>query len=117
EDIDVDGVNIPAGSMLTLFFAAGNRDPRRFRDPDTFDMFRTDNDVAKAFGGNAEHLGFGGGPHVCLGMQTTKRELEIALNLLLDNTADLRLADDYQPRWEGVLSRALSTLELSYICV
>ena len=52
-------------------------------------MFRTDNDVAKA-----EHLGFGGGPHVCLGMQTTKCELEIALNLLLDNTADLRLADE-----------------------
>ena len=75
-------------------------------------MFRTDNDVAKA-----EHLGFGGGPHVCLGMQTTKCELEIALNLLLDNTADLRLADGYRPRWEGVLSRALTTLELTYTSV
>jgi cytochrome P450 len=117
EDIDVDGVTIPAGSMLTLFFAAGNRDPRRFAEPDTFDIFRSDNDVAKAFGGNAEHLGFGGGPHVCLGMQTTKCELEIALNLLLDNTADLRLADGYVPRWEGVLSRALTTLELTYASV
>jgi cytochrome P450 len=117
EDVDVDGVTIPQGSMVTLFFASGNRDPRRFADPDTFDMFRTDNDVTKAFGGNAEHLGFGGGPHVCLGMQTTKRELEIALNLLLDNTSDLRLADGYQPRWSGVLSRALSTLQLTYRCV
>lgn len=117
EDVDIDGVTIPAGAMLTLFFASGNRDPRRFEDPDAFNMFRTDNDVAKAFSGNAEHLGFGGGPHVCLGMQITKRELEIALNLLLDNTEDLRLADGYQPRWEGVLSRALSTLELSYTCV
>lgn len=62
-----------------------------------------DNDVTKAFGGNAEHLGFGGGPHVCLGMQTTKLELEIALNLLLDHTSALRLAEGYQPRWTGVL--------------
>ncbi|MCX2929947.1 cytochrome P450 [Mycobacterium sp. CVI_P3] len=116
EDVAIDGVTIPKGAMVTLFFASGNRDPRRFANPDTFDMFRTDNDVAKAFGGNAEHLGFGGGPHVCLGMQTTKLELEIALNLLLDNTSDLRLADGYQPRWTGVLSRALSTLELTFRC-
>lgn len=117
EDVDVDGVTIPKGAMVTMFFASGNRDSRRFADPDHFDMFRTDNDVTKAFGGNAEHLGFGGGPHVCLGMQTTKLELEIAVNLLLNNTSDLRLADGYQPRWTGVLSRALSNLELTYECV
>jgi cytochrome P450 len=116
-DIEIDGVTIPAGSMVTLLFASGNRDRRRFEDPDTFDIFRTDNKIPVAFSGNAEHLAFGGGPHVCVGMQITKREIEIALNLLLDGTSDLRLADGYVPRYEGVLSRALSTLELTYDCV
>lgn len=113
-DVDVDGVLIPAGTKVTLMLASGNRDPRRFANPDEFDLHRSDHSAARAFTGNADHLGFGGGRHVCLGMQLSKREVEIALNTLLDNMSDIRLADGYEPAYENFFVRSLKSLELTY---
>ncbi|WP_354699678.1 Pulcherriminic acid synthase [Paraconexibacter sp. AEG42_29] len=114
EDVDIDGTVVPAGGKITLMLAAGNRDPRRFEDPDRFDIHRTDHATSRAFTGNADHLGFGGGRHVCLGMQLSKREVETALNHLLDNAADLRLADGYRAEHEGFFVRSLTSLDLTY---
>jgi cytochrome P450 len=76
-------------------------------------MFRSDHSVAKAFTGNAEHLGFGGGRHVCLGMQLSRREVETALNLLLDHAAELRLGEGFSPTWSGNLIRAIDSLKIT----
>ncbi|MFD0564932.1 cytochrome P450 [Kitasatospora saccharophila] len=48
---------VPAGSVAMLLYAAANRDPRRFADPDRFDPDRPER----------QHLAFGHGPHHCLG--------------------------------------------------
>ena len=53
-DIEIGGTRIPAGSAVFLVWAAANRDPRQFENPDRFDPMRTDN----------EHLGFGSGIHL-----------------------------------------------------
>ncbi|HEU0113262.1 MAG TPA: cytochrome P450, partial [Thermomicrobiales bacterium] len=56
-DIALAGETIPRGAGIRLMYAAGNRDPARFRDPDRFDPDRPD----------IEHFGFGGGIHYCVG--------------------------------------------------
>jgi cytochrome P450 len=114
EDYDLDGVTIKADQRVTLLFASGNRDPRRWEEPDRFNMFRGDHSIAKAFTGNAEHLGFGGGRHVCLGMHLSRTEVEKALGLLLDHTSNLKLADGFAPTWSGNLIRAIDNLELTF---
>ncbi|MEV6206314.1 cytochrome P450 [Kitasatospora sp. NPDC051914] len=56
-DVEVGGTVVPAGRVALLLYAAANRDPRRFTDPDRFDPDRAD----------LRHLAFGHGPHHCLG--------------------------------------------------
>ena len=75
-DVEVDGVPIPAGSTITCMLAAANRDPRKFSDPDTFDIFRTDNDTSKAFTASADHLAFIDGRHFCVGAMLARNEVD-----------------------------------------
>lgn len=64
-DINVDGVVLPAGSRAIVFYGSGNRDERRYPDPDRFDVRRRPGD----------HLGFGAGPHACVGMYLARMEM------------------------------------------
>ena len=54
-DVDVGGKTIAAGEQAIALLGAANRDPARFKDPDTLDITREDN----------EHLAFGSGMHQC----------------------------------------------------
>ncbi|MDT0448272.1 cytochrome P450 [Streptomyces hesseae] len=82
EDVEVDGHLIKAGETVTLSLQAANRDPARFPDPDTLDIRR------RATG----HLGFGHGPHQCLGQQLARVEMRVAFPALLARFPGLRLA-------------------------
>ncbi|HYQ67144.1 cytochrome P450 [Actinophytocola sp.] len=73
EDVDLFGTAVKAGEPVTVAIAAANRDPRAFPDPDDFDMTR----------GAATHLGFGHGPHFCLGAAHARVQTEVALSALL----------------------------------
>jgi cytochrome P450 len=86
-DIAIDGATIPRGSGIRLMLAAGNRDPRRFRDPDHFDPDRPDN----------EHLGFGGGIHYCVGAPLARIEAQVALTALARRLVNPRLGADPPP--------------------
>jgi cytochrome P450 len=72
-DIEVNGVVIPAGRMVTLFVGAANRDPRVFPDPDSFDITRP---IGRA------NLAFGHGAKYCLGVNLARAELAEALSVL-----------------------------------
>ena len=69
-DIDFHGIPMKAGDIVWLGVASANRDPRKFDHPDEFDPDRRD---------LSHHLGFGAGPHRCLGMHLARHELLIAL--------------------------------------
>ncbi|GAA3430324.1 cytochrome P450 [Streptosporangium sandarakinum] len=86
-DIDVGGVTIPRGAPVWLVLASGNRDPRRFPDPDRFDPGRTGN----------EHLGFGGGIHYCFGAPLARLEAQVALTELARRLVEPRLVEDPPP--------------------
>lgn len=73
EDVDLHGVRVAAGEMVTVAIAAANRDPRVFADPDRLDIRR----------GAATQLGFGHGPHFCLGAAHARVQTEVALAALL----------------------------------
>lgn len=73
-DFEYDGTTVPAGSAMLLLFGAANRDPRRYRDPDTFDIHRD----------NPSHLTFGKGLHYCLGANLARLEGRVALDELLN---------------------------------
>lgn len=73
-DVEYHGQVVPAGSALLLMVAAGNRDERRFDDPDRFDIHRQ----------IGQSLTFGYGAHYCLGAALARIEGRIALDEVLD---------------------------------
>jgi len=80
-DAVVDGVAIPEGAVVGVSLGAANRDPRRFADPDRFDIRRD----------ARQHMAFAFGPHTCIGMHLARMETTVALNALLDRLPELRL--------------------------
>jgi cytochrome P450 len=72
-DYDMDGVSLPEGSRAIIFYGAANRDPRQFPHPDRFDV-RRDN--------AGRHMAFGAGPHMCLGMNLAKLEMQALFTAL-----------------------------------
>jgi cytochrome P450 len=69
-DVDFHGLPMKAGDILWLGYAGANRDPRVFADPDTFRLDREN---------TGHHLGFGAGPHRCLGMHLARHEIEVVV--------------------------------------
>ena len=74
EDIEYYGTTMPAGSAVLLIMASANRDPRRFDEPDRYDILRKD----------VQHLTFGYGLHFCLGTHLARLEGRVALDELLN---------------------------------
>ncbi len=71
--VRLGGVDVPAGSFITLCIGAANRDDAEFADANRFDIARDPN----------RHLAFGSGPHICAGLAVARLEGRIALDRLL----------------------------------
>ncbi len=82
EDITWYGQTVPAGSAVIPLLASANRDPAAFDEPDRFDITRTPN----------HHLGFGHGPHFCLGSNLARMEARVAVQVLLARHPAISLA-------------------------
>ncbi len=82
-EIAVRGVRIPEGAKVMLHYAAGNRDPAVFADPDRFSLDRPPR----------KHLSFAMGIHVCIGAEMARLEARVALRALAARFADLALVD------------------------
>jgi cytochrome P450 len=80
-DSELCGVEIPAGSVISVCIGAANRDDTRWEEPDVFDIFREPK----------PHIAFASGPHTCLGLHLARMETTVALNALLDCLPGLRL--------------------------
>ncbi|PRY37199.1 cytochrome P450 [Umezawaea tangerina] len=89
EDVDLHGTRIPKGDAISAIVASTNRDPRTHDDPNTFDITRPTSQT---------HLGFGHGPHFCLGASLAKIQTETALSSLWHHYPNLALATPTEDR-------------------
>jgi len=112
-DVEMSGGTIPAGSTVTCLLAGANRDPRKYDDPDRFDIFREDLDMEKAFTAAANHTSFALGRHFCVGAILALNEVETGTNQLLDSMEDVAFANG-SPTPVGVFTRSPVHMPLTF---
>ncbi|MFI1198892.1 cytochrome P450 [Streptomyces sp. NPDC020883] len=88
EDTVLGGQQIRKGQIVSMFLGAANRDPRAFDAPDAARWDRTPN----------RHLGFGRGPHACLGAQVATVIARIVFGTLGHRYPNARLVAEPHPR-------------------
>lgn len=81
-DVEVEGVTIREGEVVTISVPAANRDPKRFPDPDRLDVTRS----------ASGHLAFGHGIHQCIGQALATLEMRLGFTALFERFPNLRLA-------------------------
>lgn len=84
-DVEIAGVQIPAGELVFVSLPSGNRDPAFIDSPEDLDIRR----------GALGHLAFGHGVHHCLGAPLARMEMRIAFPALLRRFPTLALAEDF----------------------
>ncbi|MCC6947549.1 MAG: cytochrome P450 [Bradyrhizobiaceae bacterium] len=80
-EIELHGKRLRVGDKVALAYGSGNRDPRKFPDPDVYDIDR------RPIG----HLGFGAGKHFCLGSQMARMVTELAMRRFLERIPEFHL--------------------------
>jgi cytochrome P450 len=104
-DTELAGVRIEEGADIALMIGAANRDERKYTEPDRYDMFRT----------QRQHVGFGFGVHVCLGMHLARMESRVAINALFDRLGQFALDPDAEPpHIEGLAFRSPLSLPVVF---
>jgi cytochrome P450 len=86
-DVEIDGYLIPKGERCGLMFAAANRDPRQWQEPDRFDIRRD----------NGGHLGFGYGVHACVGRALALLEADALFAAIVREVASFEPAGAVEP--------------------
>jgi cytochrome P450 len=104
-DTTLEGVPIPAGAIINVCVGAANRDDKQYPEPDRFDIFRNPK----------QHMTFGFGPHMCIGMHLARMETRVAVNALLDRLPDLRLDPAREPPYlQGAALRSPPALHVLF---
>jgi cytochrome P450 len=82
DGVEIAGTPIPRGEVISMLFGSANRDPRVFEHADRLDVGRPN---------AVEHVGFGGGIHVCIGAPLARIELEASLRTIIERAPGLEL--------------------------
>ncbi|WP_231607958.1 cytochrome P450 family protein [Streptacidiphilus albus] len=102
EDVEISGVVIPAGDPVLVALASAHRDPAAFTCPNRMTPGRTEQG----------HLGFGHGPHYCLGAALARLEIVTAVTVLLERYPAATLTtprEELRPR-PSVRTRGIARL-------
>jgi len=105
-DHEVGGKTLRAGDRVFAMVPPANRDPRRFADPDRFDIERRDN----------MHLTFGQGPHFCLGAPLARLEATVAFPILFERLDNFKVqvAIDKLDWRDSTVMRGVHSLPLAF---
>jgi cytochrome P450 family 142 subfamily A polypeptide 1 len=105
EDHELHSEHIKEGDELLLLYAAANRDPRAFDDPDTLDVART----------HTRHVAFGFGTHFCLGAHLARLEIRVMFEELLRRMPDWSLVDPTEPQiLPATFARAYDQIRINF---
>jgi cytochrome P450 len=102
DGVEIAGQPLRVGDEVSMLFGSVQRDPRRFVEPDRFDIGR----------GDTAHIGFGGGIHFCVGAPLARQEIEVSVAGLAARFPDLQIAAEptYHPTF---VIRGLTELQLA----
>lgn len=104
-DVELEGWIIPAGAQVGASLHAANRDPRRFANPDVFDVYRE----------STGHLAFGAGPHMCAGRWAAQCSVgQVALPMLFSRLQGLIASDPAGARFSGWTFRGIESLPVQW---
>ena len=98
-DVTIGHETVPEGTKILMFLAAANRDPRRWEQPDDYDITRR----------NAGHVGFGTGIHGCVGAVLARLEGELVLSALARKATSIEIVGEPKRRYNNTL-RGMSSL-------
>lgn len=101
QETEIDGIRIGADEKIAAYMGAANRDPRRWENPDAFDIER------RVVG----HMGFGTGIHGCVGQPIARLEGEAVFAALARKADRIELAGEPTRQYNNVL-RAFASLPL-----
>lgn len=88
-DVELHGVVIPEGGLVHVLLGSANRDPRKYADPDVFDLDRV---------GKEDHLAFGAGPHFCPGAALSRLLADTTFRKVYPRLHRLALDPEDPPR-------------------
>jgi 4-methoxybenzoate monooxygenase (O-demethylating) len=97
---EVGGVAIPADAKILLFLASSNRDPRKWNEPERFDINRH----------AAGHVAFGAGIYLCVGQMLARLEAEMILTALAARVARIDLVGGSRRKLSSTLRQFGSLL-------
>ncbi|MDB5504058.1 MAG: cytochrome [Tardiphaga sp.] len=98
-DVEISGHRVGEGEKVLMFLAAANRDPRRWAEPDRYDITRK----------TSGHVGFGSGVHLCVGQLVARLEGEVMLSALARKVASIEITGKPTRRFNNTL-RGLESL-------
>ncbi len=102
---ELHGQQLHEGDEVLLMYAAANRDPRVFADPERLDVTRTDN----------RHVAFGFGTHFCLGAWLARLEIRVMFEEMLRRIPDWELVDPDEPRiMPATFARAYDRIRIRF---
>jgi cytochrome P450 len=102
-DVEISGCHVGEGEKVLMFLAAANRDPRRWADPERYDITRK----------TSGHVGFGSGIHMCVGQLVARLEGEVMLSALARKVASIEITGDVKRRFNNTL-RGLESLPVTF---
>jgi len=101
-EVEIGGYGIGEGEKVLMFLGAANRDPRRWEEPDRYDVTRR----------TSGHVGFGSGIHMCVGQLVARLEGEVMLTALAKRIKSIEISGPVKRRYNNTL-RGLDTLPLT----
>jgi cytochrome P450 len=104
EDTELEGVDVPARSVIGVCIGSANRDERRWERSEEFDIFRK----------HVPHISFAAGEHTCLGLHLARLETRVALECLLTRLTNIRLLTDHDPHIHGQPFRSPTALPVTF---
>jgi cytochrome P450 len=104
EEMRIGGETVPAGTHVSVLWAAANLDPEKFNDPLTVDLTRRPN----------AHYSFAAGFHRCLGSHLARMELRAALDQFHKRIPEYRLPDGIELTYEAIPVRLARPLPLMW---
>lgn len=104
EETELEGVTIPAGSVIDVCIGSANRDERRWEHSEEFDIFRK----------RLPHISFAAGEHTCMGLHLARMETRVALECLLDRLTDIELGTEGDPHIHGQPFRSPTAIPVTF---